>query len=178
LHVLAVGTTSADLAWNEVDGEGNYRVEVSTDGGGSWHPQENVPADHGYKDTVTLKPGSSYLFRVIAVFAYGDSAPSNVVAVNTPADTKPGPTHFHTLAVRATEIDLAWNEVAGEKSYTVQVSTDGVTWKTQENVPADHGYKDTVTVKPGKKYWFRVVANFDSGVSDPSNVIEVTTPKS
>ncbi len=176
LHVLAVRSTEIDLAWNEVNGEDHYRVERSTNGGGSWEKAEDVPADHAYHDTLTVRASTQYWLRVTAVYPGGESVPSDVVTATTPSPTLDGPTNLRVLAIRSTEVDLAWDETNGEDSYTVQVSTTGVgSWRKAEDVPANHGFKDTVSVQAAHTYWFRVLANYPDGVSEPSNVIKVTT---
>src|SRR5206468_3482470 len=143
--------------------------------GVTWRPQENVPANHP-SDTVSLQPSHHYLFRVVAGNSAGDSAPSNVVTVDTPADPRI-PRNLRVLSVSSNSADLAWDEVSGEDHYRVEVSTNaGASWSLQENVPADHGYHDTVTLQPGRTYWFHVVAVYGNGESAGSNVVRVDTP--
>jgi titin len=80
-----VSSTEVDLNWTDVSTESGYRIERSLDGV-TWSGIDTVGQDvTTYKDT-GVAAGTSYWYRVIATNAAGDSAPSNIEAVSTPAD--------------------------------------------------------------------------------------------
>lgn len=58
---------------------------------------------------------------------------------------------------------LSWNIVAGATSYSVQRSTDGVTFATV-STPAVTSYLDT-TVVTGTQYWYQIASVNASGIS-------------
>lgn len=61
------------------------------------------------------------------------------------------------------KIFLSWDIVAGATSYSVQRSTDGVTFSTLAN-PAPNSYLDT-TASIGVQYYYRVASTNGSGTS-------------
>jgi hypothetical protein len=81
-----------DLRWSgAVGGITNYVVERNTRGAtGPWDTVFNVtdPTATGFSDT-TVQPQSTYFYRVYASNIIGDSPPSNVVGITTPAVTVP-----------------------------------------------------------------------------------------
>ena len=104
------------------------------------------------------------------ILSAGFDLRSTPTAVTTP------PGQPQALAATASdhdgEIDLAWDPVAGAKSYVVQKSGDPVapnTW-AHEGVTTRSGYT-AKNLNSGTRYWFRVAAiNIigQSGWSDPA----------
>jgi hypothetical protein len=85
--------TSVDLAWNDVDGEGGYQIQLSPDGATGWVKIGTTGQDvTSYTDT-GLAPATTYYYRVIAVTPDGvPSPPSNVEPATTdPSDVSGGP---------------------------------------------------------------------------------------
>jgi titin len=174
LRVVSVSPREIEVRWEEVAGEDIYRVLVSRDGGSSWSKQEDVPADHAYSAKLSVSPNQTYLFKVVAINAYGTSEASNVIQARSQGEPPTAPDNLRLVAKRTNEVEVKWSEVSGEDKYTVQVSTDnGKTWKKQEDVPADHAYSAKLTVTKGLTYWFRVIAVNEFGASLPSNVLKV-----
>jgi fibronectin type 3 domain-containing protein len=177
LRVVSAGPTEVEVRWQEMTGEEKYTVQVSTDGGNSWSKQEDVPADHAYSAKLTVQPGRTYQFRVVAWNRFGASRPSDPVEVTTPDGRLPAPTNFRVVSAGPREVEVRWNEVSGETHYQIQRSTNGQSnWQKQEDVPADHAYSAKLTVQPGEKYFFRVVAFNEYGAGHASDAVEVTTP--
>lgn len=177
LRVASISPREVEIHWDEVSGEEKYTVQVSTDGGTNWSKKEDVPADHAYSAKLSVEPGRTYHFRVVAVNRLGLSKPSNEVEVNTPDGKLPPVTGLRVVSNGPREVEVRWDESVGELNYTIQVSTDnGANWNKQEDVPANHADSTKLTVEPGRNYIFRVLAVNEFGASKPSNVIEVTTP--
>jgi fibronectin type 3 domain-containing protein len=74
--VTAPGTIS--LAWSDNSGnESGFRVEVSTDGGGSYATLASLPADTTSLTTSSLPAvAGNQIYRVVALNAYGEATPS------------------------------------------------------------------------------------------------------
>jgi len=78
-------------------------------------------------------------------------------------------------SVSGKEVTLTWEAVSGAGSYIVQRSMDGTNW-TEVAETSQTSYLDTVP-RYNTTYYYRVFAKSSEGVlSDPSDVVEVTTP--
>ena len=91
--VMAVATsTTVDLSWADGAGETGYRIERSTEDSTGWIVIGTTGMDvTAYTDSALL-PETTYLYRVVATSAGGDSPPSAVVSVTTLGEKiDPGP---------------------------------------------------------------------------------------
>ena len=66
--------------------ETGYRIEVSLDAGATWNDIGGAGADVTTFSDQALTPGTTYWYRVIAINAAGESAPSDPVSATTLAD--------------------------------------------------------------------------------------------
>jgi hypothetical protein len=83
-EVNAVATLDTiALTWTDVADETGYRVERSLDGSTGWVELATTGQDVTMYVNATLSPGTTYFYRVIAMNAGGDSAPSDVVSATT-----------------------------------------------------------------------------------------------
>ena len=82
--VMAVATsTTVDLSWDDGANETGYRIERSTEDSIEWTVIGTTGMDvTAYTDSALL-PETTYLYRVVATNAGGDSPPSAVVSVTT-----------------------------------------------------------------------------------------------
>ena len=82
--VVAVATsTTVDLSWADGGSETGYRIERSTEDSVEWTVIGTTGMDvTAYTDSALL-PETTYLYRVVATNAGGDSPPSSVVSVTT-----------------------------------------------------------------------------------------------
>jgi hypothetical protein len=97
----------------------------------------------------------------------------------TPTPTPPAaPTGLTATAVAGStsQIDVRWNDVAGETGYKVERSADGVIGWTQVATPAAGvvTYRDT-GLASGTTYYYRVKAYSAAGDSTPSNTASART---
>jgi hypothetical protein len=87
--VLVTGSSSSqiDLAWTDVLGETGFRIERSADGGGGWVTIATTGQDVTTASDAGLAPATTYLYRVFATNAAGDSPSSDVVAGTTAGES-------------------------------------------------------------------------------------------
>jgi hypothetical protein len=80
LTAIETGTT-IDLAWVDVEAETAYRIERSHLGTSRWTTIGTTGQDVTTYLDAALSPGVTYRYRIFAMNAGGESAPSNVVSV-------------------------------------------------------------------------------------------------
>jgi predicted phage tail protein len=166
-----------NLAWlDNSNSESGFRIERAV-GAGAFAPlTTTLPNVTAYTDTAVTM-GTSYLYRVFAINASGDSAPSNTVLTSAPT----APTNLvataSALNVTPPLVNLTWTDnSSNEVNFKVQRATDpgftvGLTDTTlAANVTA---YTDA-TVAPIMQYFYRVLAINALG-SSMSNVAMATT---
>lgn len=83
-----------------------------------------------------------------------------------------GPSSLSAITVSDKQIDLAWTDVAGETSYTVERNNLGAGhgWTTIGTVPADATFYADTAVVEGMDYYYQVRALSAAGESLPSEI--------
>jgi len=87
------------------------------------------------------------------------------------------PTLLRVTGFSSTNVALAWNDNASDEAgFTVERSTDGVTWAEIARLGANATSHDDVTVVAAATYSYRVRAFNDAGYSPASGVITIAVP--
>ncbi len=166
-QVTADSASQLTVQWTTVTGATSYLVERSTDNT-TWTPAGTVQGTT-YVDA-GLTTGTRYYYRLRAANTSGPSAYSTSAnAITLPAT----PTALTPSAVTATQVTLTWTPVTGATSYTIQRSTDGVTWSTL-GTSASPSYPDTA-LTPNTRYLYRVRSANESGNSAYTTALDVVT---
>ena len=177
---VAVSPSQVDVAWLDVAGESGYRVQRSPDGLSGWVQVGTTGQDVVSFSDTGLAVSTTYFYRVVAGNSSGDSPPSAVVSATTAAPPPPpapeAPAGVTAVAVSSSQVDVAWQDVAGESGYRVQRSLDGVTGWVQVGTTGQDvvSFSDT-GLAASTTYFYRVVASNGSGDSAPSAVVNATT---
>jgi uncharacterized repeat protein (TIGR01451 family) len=85
LSATVASQSQINLAWNDVTGETGFIVQRSADGSTGWTQIASVPTGTVSLPVGGLTASTQYFFRVIAIDAGGNSAPSNVANATTNA---------------------------------------------------------------------------------------------
>ena len=124
-------------------------------------------------------PGVTYTLRVIAVNAIGESPASASTTIAVPFAKSSSPRNLVTdTASQNGRVLLKWDIPentggTGVSTYWIQYSTNGTIWSTNW-VTSQTSY--TLSMPPkGATYSYRVMASTSAGMSDPSNVVAVTS---
>jgi hypothetical protein len=186
-----IGARSVTLTWfDQADNESGFRIEnYLVPLGNPTEPaawsfvadvaSPGLPTYGGFSQQVTgLLPGRTYNWQV---GAYNDSG----ILYSLPATctTRSAPIAAAGLtatSVGAFQVDLQWSDPSGgETGFRIERALDlGFTSGLASFTVAANttAYADG-TVEPGTAYFYRVFAFNADGDSDPSNVVEVTTPE-
>ena len=160
------------LMWNASPNADSYRVSQSRDGV-NWNQSPNGTTTGTSIRIKSLLPNTTYYFRVKALNNGHASVASNVIQIHTRMEEPAIPQNLRCDNRWATKVDLKWDAAAWASSYRVSRSRDGVNWNQCGTVT---GTSLRVTgLNPSTRYYFRVKAINDVGVSHASDVISVTT---
>jgi hypothetical protein len=176
LTTQTVSTTQITLTWsdNSTD-ESGFRIQRSS--GGDFTDLATVPAGTSSYSDSGLSSSTTYLYRVCAFNASGDSAYSDSVSATTSAPASNVPQHPSALsgqAVSNSQISLSWSDnSSNENGFRIlRDAGSGFTTLTQVAVGST-GYIDA-GLTPSATYSYRVVAYNDAGDSDSSNTVTIT----
>jgi hypothetical protein len=174
----SAGDAQVTLTWNASSGATNYNVKRATVSGG---PFATLSATGGtnYTDT-SVTNGTTYYYIVTAMNSAGESGPSNEAQATPVAAPRPpaAPTNLTATAVSRTQINLAWSDNAdNEVSQIIERSTNGASYTPIATVGANVTFFASGGLGANKKYYFRVRAANEAGMSAYSNVALARTPK-
>jgi hypothetical protein len=179
LLATAASSNRIDLGWmDNSDNEGGFRIEQSTDGGGSFSVIAQVGGNVTSYSDAGLLPSTEYCYRVRAFNGAGPSDYTNTDCATTPAPTPPAdPTDLVAMAVGSTQIDLSWMDQADdEDGFTIERSTDGGSTFTEiATVGLDVTSYSDLDLAPLTEYCYRVRAFNLAGNSGYSNTDCATT---
>ena len=176
LQTTSATKTTITLAWTDTSSnEAGFKIERSTDGL-RFTQIALVSANSMIFSNSNLTSGTKYFYRVRAYNAGDNSAYSNVIDATTPTDTPDAPVGLTASGITTSSIDLSWTDGStNELAFRVERSTDGVGFIEIGTTAADVTSLTSSELTTGTKYYYRVLANNAAGVSDYSNVLEVTT---
>ena len=139
LEAEAESSTEVGLDWEAPASDGGsaitgYRIEVSEDGEDWDDLEEDTESTATRYVHGGLRAGTRYYYRVRAINAAGESAPSNRAHATTEASVPDAPTGLAASAVDEGRIDLEWTapEFDGGSAvtgYRIEVSYGDVNWE-------------------------------------------------
>ncbi|MBU6144057.1 MAG: fibronectin type III domain-containing protein [Acidobacteria bacterium] len=181
-----VSSSGFQVGWGAPSDNGgssvtDFRVEVSRNNGESW---QSVKGGVSTSTSLTVSgaaPGTTYLVRVAAVNAVGQSE-WLMGSVTTLTTTATAPKNLVSSNVTGTGLSLGWglpdsNGGAGIVDYRVEVTSNGSSdWTVIPHAASNSLGFSVTNLQPGRTYQFRVAAVTGVGVGAYSNTITVTTP--
>jgi alpha-tubulin suppressor-like RCC1 family protein/fibronectin type 3 domain-containing protein len=174
LVVDSVTGSSARLSWKDnANNETGYIVERRQGGGIFGELGQAQPIDSTSFVDLNLDPDAGYTYRVKAINELGSSPFSNQVGLTAaPA----APTALVATWVRATSVEVAWTDGStAESGFEVERSTAGGDYVQIATVGPNVVRYGDGDLAPETAYRYRVRAYNDSGRSDYSNELEVST---
>jgi fibronectin type 3 domain-containing protein len=176
----AVSSSRIDVTWSYPTNlsQSGFKVGISIDGGQTFPNEVVVNSASARSSQITgLDGNTTYTFNVRATSANGDSSFSWWATATTPVSPPAAPGGLVVSTGGTQQINLAWDDVAGETSYKVDRSANGTSgWSQIASLGANvTSYSDTTSLAAGTTYYYRVRAANAGGDSDYSTVASGTT---
>jgi hypothetical protein len=163
----AITDTQIQVTWGDTsDNETGFRIERKT-GSGTFGLLASVGPNTGLYLNTGLTESTTYSYRVIALNAAGESAPSGESAATT---FPRAPTSLTAVAL-AGRVQLAWrDESTGESGFRIERKTTGEFALLANVAGGSTAYSDT-GVTAGTSYTYRVQATVSEGGGGYSNEV-------
>jgi len=185
LESMNVSHSGFNINWDGPEDNGgeiitDFVIEASRNNGQSW---QSVKSGVSTSTSLTVSgaaPGTTYLVRVAAVNAVGQSEwlMGSVTTLTTTATT---PKNLVSSNLTGTSLSLGWslpdsNGGSAITDYQVEVTSNGAnSWTVIPHTASNSLGFNVTNLLPGRTYQFRVSAVTAAGVGAASNVITVTT---
>ena len=134
LTATALSTSQVGLAWTDNSGnESGFRIERRTTSSTVWTQIAQLAANVTSYTNSSLTANTTYLYRVRAFNAVGNSTYSNEATVTTPAPAVPvAPSALTATALSTSQVGLAWTDNSGNESgFRIERRTTSSTVWTQ-----------------------------------------------
>ncbi len=176
LLASAVSAGQVNLTWvDNSDNELTFRIERAT-GEGAFSTLGTVGMNIiNFSDT-TVSPETTYNYRVIAVGAGGDSAPSNISGVVTPVLPPSAPSGLQVTAATSAQVDLSWTDTSpDETAFRMERALGAGAFVEIAVLGANVTSFSDSTVAPATTYSYRIRASNSGGDSEYATPVVVTT---
>lgn len=173
------------LTWSDNSSdEGLFRLQRAPDvagAPGAWADAATPAANSTSFIDATVAPSTSYWYRLRAESNGGTSAYTAAAAVTTgplpPPPATPG--NLQGTGVSGSRIDITWTDVANETSYELQRAPDvngaAGTYAAVATLAADATSYMDLGLQPNTRYWYRLRALGDGGISAYATVSASTS---
>ncbi|MEO1053662.1 MAG: fibronectin type III domain-containing protein [Bacteroidota bacterium] len=179
LAATAAGTDRIDLAWDDVATETSYTISRSTTSGtGFTVLAANIAANTTTYSDIELTPNTTYFYKIEAINGSGSSGQTAEVSATTDAIPVPAvPTNLTATAAGTDRINLTWDDVATETSYTISRSTTSGTGFTvlAANIEINTTAYSDIELTANTTYFYKIEAINGSGSSGQTVEVSATT---
>ena len=170
------------ITWEKPASDGGapisgYQIEKQVDGADSWEPCGESTEENFTVTPPSVAEGKAYRFRVKAVNeagASGGSEPTDMVVVEDPNLKPQAPANVTADNPSNNSIDVSWKVPASEQPITGYVieklKQGGDAWQKCAGAPGDQQAVTVVDLEEDVTYTFRVFAENESGMSQPSEM--------
>ena len=174
LSISVQSATEVNLTWNDVANESGYSIERRTSSG-QWAqiatPSANATS---FRDS-GLTPATTYVYRIRALSAAGNSAFSAEVQARTQRLVAPATPTLSAPAKSQSSITLAWTDVADETGYKLEAKTSTGAWIQLATPNAGVTTFEHTALNASTAYTYRISAVNAAGSSPTSSELTVTT---
>ncbi|GAB3940932.1 hypothetical protein GCM10028805_03510 [Spirosoma harenae] len=178
LQATATSSTQINVKWDAVAGASGYQLERSPNGNDGW---QNIGPSPATATTFTdngRTPNTRYYYRVRALNSAGAPGDfSGVVNAITPDIPPADPARLTVTSFTYNQVNLQWADVStNESGFQIERSTNETSWDKIGDAGVNATTYTDNSALPQTHYYYRVKAVNGAGSSNPSNVVEVTTP--
>jgi hypothetical protein len=178
LTAAAASTTQINLSWQDVTGESGFVVQRSADGSTGWTQVGTTAAGVLAFQDSGLTAGTKYYYRVQGTNSAGGGAFSTTASATTSTLAAPpaAPAGLSGAAASTAQINLSWQDVAGETGFVIQRSATGTGGWTQVGTTAAGvlNFQDS-GLTAGTTYFYRVQATGAADAGAFSAAVSVAT---
>jgi len=179
LHYTYISSDQVQLRWTDTsDNESGFRIERRIGQDGDWSVYAWVSSNTTSYTVSNLNTYTKYYFRVRAYrYDSNTSSLSNEIVVSTGKPT--APSSVEAKALSASKVKITWKDNSdNEMGFKILRKTSAAVYYTplaevRMNVTE---YTDR-SVKPGTKYYYKVVAYSDAGSAESTEAEVVTNIK-
>lgn len=179
LSIAPISGAQLDLSWSDNSSdETHFVIERSPDGANNWALLATTTVDATTYSDTDLVCQTPYYYRVQAHNANGGSDYALGSGVTLPCNAPPAaPSGLSATAASDTQIDLSWTDnSADEAGFEIERSPDGTSgWEQIALVNANVTAYQDVELTCSTLYYYRVRAFNGAGISEHSNILEITT---
>ena len=159
LTFSAPATNQLRLSWEPIEGADLYTIQFRTSTTAAWSTLGTTGSNTWLHSG--LAAGTLYYYRIAAIgsdsLVWSESFSARIFY---PASCN--------ISKSATAITVNWGAVSGVTTYTVEHSTDNVTWETLTENATGTSFADT-TFEYNTWNYYRVTPNADTGVTRTAN---------
>ncbi len=180
LTATAVSSSQINLSWTDnSNNESGFKIE-RCQGAGCTNFGEITQVGAGVTtfNNTGLTASTTYVYRVRAFNAGGDSGYSNTASATTPAAASipNAPSNLRTTLIRNRRIDLAWNDNSNnETRFELERKTGSGSYSNIANPAANATTYSNTGLARRTTYTYRIRACNASGCSAYSNEVTATT---
>lgn len=173
----AAGGGGASLNWSSASGVASYRIERRLGADGTWRTLATISGAASGLSDGSADAGQVYQYRVFAVGASGESAPSAIVRVNTALQRSLARPVVVAGALSEGTARLTWGDASeGESAFRVQRRLSGGQWIDHALLPAESSAFIDRGLAAGGTYEYRVRAEGDGRIGAWSVPVVLAMP--
>lgn len=166
----AVSHNTITLTWNASAGAESYSVQRSLSDGIWTELGETSSTSYKHEN---LGWGITFNYRVFALGTDGLKSDASAVVTATTEDVS-APTNL-TATLEGTDATLSWQGAPNISRYIVERSIAGSDWEILIELQDVTTYTD-VGLDLSNDYFYRIRSDGGNQVSEPSNIVRITTP--
>jgi fibronectin type 3 domain-containing protein len=166
LAAIAGSSGEIDLSWTDAAGETGYKVYRKLNPSGTHSEIATVSQNQTTYPDVGLIQNSEYCYKLKAYNSGGESGFSNEACAMVNPDISTAPANLIATDISANQIDLAWDDVAGETGYKIYRSETLTGTYTQiDIVNANNVNYSNTGLSANSQYCYKVRSFNSSGES-------------
>ena len=166
--------SQVNLTWtDESEVEDGFKIQRKV-GAGEFEDLATVNKNVTYFSDVSVQESKSYTYRVVAFNLGGETEPTNEAVADIPFAP---PQILAGSATTFSQVELSWVDASSiETAYRIERRLGDGDWNFLSEIEKDSVFFIDASPQADTTYSYRVIAIWNGLESDPSNIVNVTTP--